>query len=150
MVSKAYATTGNLGAEGQDQIFFDRPDHSNFFFEDALAAWLPSIKTQRYYNTRIPMTIVSYNTGGNRNNMQDRLTALFSGNVNKAIQVGAAMDYIYSMGTYDAQATKDFTWRVFGSYTGDRYELQAYFNNYNFLNKENGGITDDRYITDPC
>lgn len=150
MVSKAYATTGNLGAEGQDQIFFDRPDHSNFFFEDALAAWLPSIKTQRYYNTRIPMTIVSYNTGGNRNNMQDRLTALFSGNVNKAIQVGAAIDYIYSMGTYDAQATKDFTWRVFGSYTGDRYELQAYFNNYNFLNKENGGITDDRYITDPA
>ncbi len=150
MVSKAYATTGNLGAEGQDQIFFDRPDYSNFFFEDALAAWIPSIKTQRYYNTRIPMTIVSYNTGGNRNNMQDRLTALFSGNVNKAIQVGAAMDYIYSMGTYDAQATKDFTWRVFGSYTGDRYELQAYFNNYNFLNKENGGITDDRYITDPA
>ena len=150
MVSKAYATTGNLGAEGQDQIFFDRPDYSNFFFEDALAAWLPSINTQRYYNTRIPMTIVSYNTGGNRNNMQDRLTALFSGNVNKAIQVGAAMDYIYSMGTYDAQATKDFTWRIFGSYTGDRYELQAYFNNYNFLNKENGGITDDRYITDPA
>ena len=48
MVSKAYATTGNLGAEGQDQIFFDRSPVSNFFFEDALNAWIPSIKTQKY------------------------------------------------------------------------------------------------------
>lgn len=150
MVSKAYATTGNLGAEGQDQIFFDRPAMSDFFFEDALYAWLPSIKTQKYYNTRIPMTILSYNTGGTRYNTQDRLSVLFSGNTNKSIGVGAAMDYIYSKGTYDEQATSDFTWRAFGSYTGDRYELQAYLNSYNFLNKESGGITDDRYITDPA
>ena len=33
---------------------------------------------------------------------------------------------------------------------GDRYELQAFFNAWNSLNKENGGITDDRYITDPA
>jgi hypothetical protein len=32
---------------------------------------------------------------------------------------------------------------------GDRYELQAFYNHYNLLNKENGGITDDLYITDP-
>ena len=150
MVSKAYATTGNLGAEGQDQIFFDRPAMSEFFFEDALSAWIPSIKTQKYYNTRIPMTILSYNTGGTSENTQDRLSAVFSGNVNKAIEIGAAMDYIYSKGTYNEQSTSDFTWRVFGSYTGDRYELQAFFNSYNFLNKESGGITDDRYITDPA
>ena len=149
-VSSAYATTGNLGAEGQNQIFFDRSSASDFFFEDALEAWLPSIHTQRYYNTRIPMTLFSYNTGGNKENVQDRLRGEFSGNVNKAIQVGAALDYLYSKGFYTNQSTKDFTWRLFGSYIGDRYELQAYFNNYNFLNKENGGITDDRYITDPA
>lgn len=148
-VSTAYATTGNLGAEGQNQIFFDRPSMSEFFFEDALSAWIPSIKTQKYYNTRIPMTILSYNTGGSKDDVQDRLSALFSGNVNKRLEIGAALDYIYSKGSYDYQADKDFTWRVFGSYIGDRYEAQAYFNNYNFLNKENGGITDDLYITDP-
>ena len=150
MVSKAYATTGNLGAEGQNQIFFERPSTSVFFFEDALASWLPSLKTQRYYNTRIPMTLMSYNTGGGKENVQDRLRAEFSGNVNKALQIGAAMDYLYSKGLYNYQSTKDFTWRVFGSYIGDRYEMQAFFNNYNFLNKENGGITDDRYVTDPA
>lgn len=150
LVSKAYATTGNLGAEGQNQLFFERPAASQFFFEDALSAWLPSINTQKYYNTRIPMTLLSYNTGGSKNNVQDRLKAEFSGNVNKALQIGAALDYLYSKGFYNNQATKDFTWRVFGSYIGDRYELQTFFNNYNFLNKENGGIADDRYITDPA
>lgn len=149
-VSPAYATTGNLGAEGQNQIFFQRQPISTFFFEDALSAWIPSIATQKYYNTRIPMTLLSYNTGGDKNSVQDRLRAVFSGNVNKSIQIGAALDYLYSKGGYDFQADKDFTWRVFGSYIGDRYEAQAFFNNYNFLNKENGGITDDLYITDPA
>lgn len=148
--SLAYATTGNLGAEGQNQIFFERKPASDFFFEDALNAWLPSVANQKYYNTRIPMTLLSYNTGGNRYSNQDRLTAVFSGNVNKQLEIGAAMDYIYSKGSYNYQADKDFTWRLFGSYIGDRYELQAFFNNYNFLNKENGGITDDRYITNPA
>ena len=150
LVSNAYATTGNYGAQGQNQIFFDRQQSSEFFFEDALGAWLPSVASQVYYNTRIPMTIMSYTFGGNRYSNQDRFQTLFSGNVNKAIQVGAAFDYLYSKGSYDAQSDKNITWRMFGSYIGDRYEMQAFFNNYNFLTKESGGITDDRYITDPA
>ncbi|MBS7375811.1 MAG: hypothetical protein KIG52_07695, partial [Muribaculaceae bacterium] len=127
LVSHAYATTGNYGAEGQNQIFFERSATSDFFFEDALEAWLPSVATQVYYNTRIPMTLMSYTFGGNRYSNQDRFKTEFSGNVNKAIQIGAAIDYLYSKGSYDAQADKDFTWRLFGSYIGDRYELQTFF-----------------------
>ena len=148
--SNAWATTGNYGAEGQNQIFFDRKEHSQFFFEDALSTWLTSVENQTFYNTRIPMTLLAYTTGGNKYSNQDRTTGVFSGNVNKKIALGAAMDYIYSKGSYNYQADKDFSWRLFGSYIGDRYEFQGFFNNYNFLNKENGGITDDRYITDPA
>lgn len=150
LVSNAYATTGNYGAEGINMIFFDRPTMSPFFFSDALAAWLPSINTQKFYNTRIPMTLLSYNTGGGKNNTQDRLKGIFSGNVNKSLAIGASLDYIYSKGSYEYQSDKDFTWGAFASYMGDRYELQAFYNHYNFLNKENGGITDDNYILDPA
>lgn len=146
----AYSLTGNYGSEGQNQVFFERAPHSDFFFEDALSEWLPSVKTQVYYNTRIPMTLLSYQMGGNRYSNQDRLKGIFSGNVNKQIQVGAALDYIYSKGSYDQQSNKNFAYRIFGSYIGHRYELQTFFNAYNFLNKESGGITDDRYITDPA
>lgn len=148
--SKAWATTGNFGASGQNQIFFERKFRSDFFFEDAIESWLPSVSTQRYYNTRIPMTLLSHTTGGNKYSNQDRTKALFSGNVGKSLQLGASMDYIYSKGSYNYQADKNFMWSVFGSYIGDRYEMQTFFNSYNYLGKENGGITDDLYITDPA
>lgn len=149
-VSSAYATTGNLGGEGLNMIYFDRPARSQFFFKDALHPWMPSEATHTYYNTRIPMTLLSYNTGGGRENVQDRLRMVFSGNPNEKLQIGANLDYIYSKGSYNYQATKDLIWGGSASYMGDRWELQTFYNHWNMLNKENGGITDDLYITDPA
>lgn len=150
MASDAYASTGNFGTAGVNQIFFERTDHSEFMFADVLDHWLHSAEKQVYYNTRIPMTLLSYSWGGGRESGQDRLKGIFSGNAGKRIQVGAMVDYLYSKGGYDRQAAKDFAWGLSGSYTGDRYELQASFNSYNSVNHENGGITDDLYITDPA
>lgn len=148
--SIAYASTGNLGAAGETMIYFDRKPMSDFFFRDALRAWLPMQGDHRFYNTRIPMTILSYNTGGGRENKQDRLQAVFSGNVNEKLQFGANIDYLYSKGSYNYQAVKNMMWGLSSSYIGDRYEYQAFFNHYNGLNQDNGGITDDLYITDPA
>lgn len=150
MVSDAYVTTGNLGAEGLNMIFHERKPMSDFFFADALEHWMPTHDKMRFYNTRIPMTIVDFSTAGSRDNTQEWLKGTFSGNINKRAQVGAFLDFIYSKGCYNSQATKDLSWGLSGSYMGDRYEMQAYFNNYNLLNKENGGITDMLYITDPA
>ena len=150
MVSDAWATTGNYGAPGQDQIFFNRLLTGEFFFEDAIGAWMHNTSTMRYYNTRIPMTLLSHSTGGDKQSNLDRTQFEFSGNVDRKTQAGGAFDYIYSKGSYDVQADKDFTWRLFGSHMGDRYEMQAFFNHYNYTTKESGGISDDRYITDPA
>lgn len=150
MVTDAYATTGNIGAEGIDMIYFDRPRRATFFFQDALDAWIPTFRKQKFYNVYVPTTILSYGFGGNKQNHQDRLQVDFAGNVNRRIGVGGTIDYIYSKGAYEGQATKDFSWGLSTYYLGDRYELQAFYNHFNFLNKENGGITDDLYITDPA
>lgn len=149
-VSDAYATTGNLGAEGLNMIYFERKPMSEFFFLDALNAWLPSESKMRFFNTRIPMTLLSYNFGGTDENAQDHLSMVFSGNANKKVQIGALLDYIYSKGSYEYQATNDLTWGFSGSYISDKYDFQGYYNHFNFLNKENGGITDDLFITDPA
>ncbi len=146
----AYATTGNYGAEGIDMIWSGRPRTSDFFFRDGLLSWIPTEKTMRFYNTRTPMTLLSYSTAGGRDNAQERLGAIFSGNINSKAQIGALLDYIYSKGCYANQADKGLIWGVSGSYLGDRYEMQAYYNHYNLLNKENGGIDDPLYITDPA
>ena len=150
MVSDAWATTGNMGAEGINMIFSDRPAISNFFFQDAISAWLPSANTMKFYNTRIPMTLLSFNSAGGRDNAQERLSAIFSGNINSKAQFGALLDYLYSKGCYNYQAAKNLTWGFSGSYIGDRYEFQGYLNHWNSVNKENGGITDQLYITDPA
>ncbi len=149
-ISPAYATTGNLGGPGINMIYTDRSSMSDFFFKDALEAWLPSQSKMRYYNSRIPLTFLSYNFGGGQYNGQDRLKGIFSGNVNKRLQIGAMTDYLYSKGSYDNQAAKCFTWGFSTSYIGERFDIQAYQYHYNLLNKENGGITDDLYITDPA
>lgn len=148
--SKAWATTGNYGAPGQNQIFFDRSEPSDFFIADALGSWLQTSKTKRFYNTRVPMTLLSYTTGGNKYSTQDRTTIEFSGNAGAKLEIGGDLDYIYSKGSYDNQSDKNFKFGLFGSYTGDRYELQTFFSHYAYTGLESGGIVDDRYITKPA
>ncbi|MDE6368950.1 MAG: putative porin [Muribaculaceae bacterium] len=150
MRSDAWATTGNFGAEGINMILSERHPISNFFFQDAIETWLPSVHTMKFYNTRIPMTLLSFNSAGGRDNSQERLSTIFSGNFNSKAQFGALLDYLYSKGCYNYQAAKNLVWGISGSYIGDRYEFQGYFNHWNSVNKENGGITDPLYITDPA
>lgn len=150
LVSDAWTTTGNLGAEGINSIWMEREVPSDFFFRDALSHWILTGNKMKFYNTRIPMTLLSFNTGGGQETTQDRLRGIFSGNINRRAQIGANLDYLYSKGSYANQADKELTWGVNGSYMGDRFEFQGFYNHYNLLNKENGGITDDLYITDPA
>lgn len=96
------------------------------------------------------MTLLSYNFGGGKEIGQDRFSTIFSANANARMQIGAMIDYIYSKGSYNYQAAKDLNWGVSASYLGERYEFQGYFTHFNMLLKENGGITDDLYITDPA
>ncbi len=150
MQNDAFVTTGNLGGEGQSLILFQRDKSRDFFFSDALIPWMSTAEKQKFYNVYTPMTTVSYNLGGNRENNQDRLRATFAGNVNRRIGIGAHFDYLYSKGCYNYQAVKDYVYGFSGYYRGDRYEMQAFLNQNSMLNKENGGITDDLYITDPA
>lgn len=146
----ASAITGNLGGSGQYMNYFERPGSSDFFFADAIHPYLPRVDNTPFFNTRVPMTLVSFNTGGSSQTTQDWLKARFSGNINRRAQVGAWMSYLYSRGMYDQQSGKHFNWGLNGSYLGERYQVMVMFNNWNVHNLENGGITDDLYITDPA
>lgn len=146
----ASAITGNLGAEGLNMLWSERPLPGTFHFADALRPNLPHIGSTPIYNNRVPMTIVSYNTGGGRDVVQDRLRGTFNGNINRRAQVGAWVDYLYSRGSYDKQADKHLNWGANASYMGTKYQVQAIYNQAFSLNKENGGIQNDLYILDPA
>ncbi len=150
MASDAWTTTGNLGAPGMNLLWFEREKPSGFLFYDALGFWLPSFAKQKFHNTYIPTTILQYNYCGTSENHQDRLQADFAGNVNRRIGIGGFIDYLHSKGCYNYQAAKNFNFGLSAYYYGDRYELQTFYQQYAHQNLENGGITDDRYITDPA
>lgn len=148
--SDAWATTGQFTGPAINMIYFQRPESLPFYFNNAISYWLPAFKKQKFYNMYIPFTQVQYGWGYGTENRTDHLKITFAGNVNRKIGIGAWMEYPYTKGSYAEQATKGLGYGFSGYYSGDRYEMQAFFNHSNHLNKENGGITDDLYITDPA
>ncbi len=147
--STAYGTTGNLGTAAFNKIYFERPSTPEFIFKAPFHHWIKTASNWRFYNTRIPYTKVSYLTGGGSENAQDNLDVLFSGNINRKLEFGAGINYLLSRGYYQHQAAKDLSYNLFGSYMGDRYDIQFFLNSYNFVNQINGGITNDTYILHP-
>ena len=131
------------------KIFFDRPLPSEFIFKDPFGHWIQTASSWKFYNSHIPYTQLSYLTGGSKQTAQDDLKAVFSGNFNQKLEFGGSINYILSRGHYRHQATKDLAYSIFGSYLGDRYDIQFFLNTYNFVNQENGGISDDTYILRP-
>lgn len=148
--SDAWATTGQYTGPAINMIYFQRPQSLPFYFNNAISYWLPTFDKQKFYNMYIPFTQVSYGWGYGTENRTDHLNIKFAGNVNRKIGIGAWIEYPYTKGSYAQQATKGLGYGFSGYYNGDRYEMQAFFNHTNHLNKENGGITDDLYITDPA
>ena len=146
----AYATTGQWGGPALNMIYFQRPEEQRFFFENAIIEWVPTFAKQKFYNMYIPFTQLGYDMGFGSDVRTDNLSATFAGNVNRKIGIGAWVKYPYTKGAYAEQATKELGYGFSGYYAGDRYEMQAFFNHFNHLNKESGGITDDLYITDPA
>ena len=83
--SPSYATTGNIGAAGFNNIYFERPENDLFFFKEAFYHWMRSPSNFEWYNTRLPFTQVAYHSGGSGETGQDDLSATFSANINKQI-----------------------------------------------------------------
>lgn len=144
-----YNYLGNLGAPRESRIFFDRPDHTQFMFIDPYSAFIIPPEKILFTNTKSPFTNLTYHKAGNKRDGEDRFKAYFSVNVNKKIGFGFSFDYMYGRGMYASQSTSFFNGTLFGSYISDHYDLHAIASFNKLKMAENGGITDDRYITDP-
>lgn len=145
-IALGYAT--NLGSPAQSKIFHERKEERDFIYADAYDYYITTPENAYFYDTKIPYTQIMYTTGGGSQTRAEQLKGVLTLNFGKEINIGAEMDYIYTRGHYDSNGNKLLSYRVFGSYLTDHYELKAYVSNYNFVNYENGGLTDDRYITD--
>lgn len=144
-----YNTLGNVGSPRISRIFIDRNEDGQFIFTHPYDFFVKSVDTFHFTNTLSPFTNLNYNTCGNRTNGEDHLTAKFGVNSGKRLGVGFNFDYIYGRGFYQNQSTSHFNYTMYGSYLGDRYQAHVLMLTNHQKVTENGGITNDYYITHP-
>lgn len=144
-----YNYLGNLGSARQSRIYFNRRDVSQFLFTDPYDFSVLRPQDVTFYNTLSPYTNISYYKGGGNADGEERFKAAFAINANKRLGVGLFADYIYGRGLYSNQSTALFNGGLYASYRGDKYNLHFIFNTDILKAAENGGITDDRYVTNP-
>lgn len=144
-----YNNLGNGGSPRINRIFIDRLQGQQFSFLEPYDFFVEPVSRLHFTNTLSPITNLSYNTCGNRTNGEDRFKALFAVNAGKKFGVGAKFDYLYARGYYDSQSTSHTNFTLWASYLGERYDAHFIFSNNHQKVAENGGITDDNYISHP-
>lgn len=144
-----YNTLGNLGSPRINRIFIDRTAPSQFMFIQPYDYFITPVDQFQFTNTLSPITNISYNTCGDRTNGEDHFKALFAVNAGKRLGLGFKFDYIYGRGYFQNQSTSHFNYSMYGSYLGERYNAHLLISFNHEKVAENGGITDDQYITHP-
>lgn len=147
--SLAIGYLANLGAPAQTKIFSERKEPRDFIFADAYDYYITTPENAYFYNTKIPYTNIMYTSAGGSTNKEEQLKGTMTMNFGKKINVGGDIDYIYGRGHYKDNGDKLLSYRFFGSYQTDRYEMHAYLSNFNFVNYENGGLANDSTINHP-
>ncbi|MBQ7422102.1 MAG: putative porin [Prevotella sp.] len=144
-----YNTLGNVGSPRINRIFIDRADDDNFMFTMPYDFFLTPVNRFFFTNTYSPITNLSYNSCGDRTNGEDHFKAFFAVNAGKRVGLGFKFDYIYGRGYYSDQSTSHFDYSMYGSYLGDRYQAHLLMSTNHQKVAENGGISNDTYITHP-
>ena len=144
-----YNYLANMGSPRMSRIFFERRDPEPTIFMEPFSSFFIRPTEFNFTNSNVPYTNLTYHKAGNKINGEERFKSYFSVNVNKKLAFGFNIDYLYGRGYYNNQNTAYFNAAIFGSYIGDRYQMQAIYSNNYLKTNENGGIEDDRYITAP-
>lgn len=144
-----YNFLGNLGSPRLSRIFFNRQNDEPTIFMAPYSSFFVRPDQVFFTNSNVPYTNLTYYKAGNKVNGEERFKSYFSVNVNKRLAFGFNFDYLYGRGYYANQSTSHFNAGIFGSYIGERYQLQAVYNNFFMKMNENGGIANDGYITRP-
>ena len=144
-----YNFLGNMGTPRQSRIFFDRPTITEFSFLQPYDYFFTTPDRFIFTDTKSPYTNLTYHSSGNKVDGDDRFRAYFTTNAGKKFGIGFLFDYLYARGRYDSQTSALMNFSLFSFYRSDRYNYHLLASRYHMKQAENGGITDDRYITRP-
>ncbi len=145
-VGSAYL--GNLGGAAIPLNYFTRPEYEDFGFASAYDVYFFTPGRVPFYNVKTPFTQFSYFTAGQKARAEETLGLSHAQNISPSS--GFNMDYKSrgTKGIYNWQKARDKNLSLAFSHTGKKYTVHAgYIYNAAIL-RENGGIEDDKWITD--
>lgn len=147
-----YLFLGNYGSPRESRLFAERLGMNydqTFIFGQPYDFFVKQPGELFYTNTKSPITNLTYHECGNKQNGEDRITALFAVNSGKKLGMGFKLDYLYGRGYYPSQQTAHFNGTLYASYLSDRYEMHTQYYANHLKTAENGGIENDDYVTRP-
>lgn len=144
-----YNFLGNLGSPRLSRLYMQRKPLGTFLFAHPFDYFYTPIEEFQFTNTLSPITNLSYHSCGNKQNGEDRIRVYFASNINKIAGIGLKADYLYGRGYYLNQATSLFNGSIYGYYLGDHYNMHSWISINHMRLGENGGISEDNYITHP-
>ncbi len=118
-VSMSYL--GNLGTPALSRIFSERKPLSNFMFTDAYSVYNREPGNFNFINTRVPYSKLEYESEGAGDTKNERLSGGISVNLNKKLNIGVDIDYLYARGRYAYQGAKHVDAVIYSSFFSDKY-----------------------------
>ena len=141
--SLSSAMNGNvLVSPIESRIINDRKHTIDDPFAWSLTPYVVTPQEQRFFNTTTPFSTVAYKKGFITGHEENDIDFLFTGNLNRRMNVGVEMDYLSSVGHYANTAGKLFRGSVWASYTGGHYSVHGAFGWSQLRSFDNGGLQD--------
>jgi hypothetical protein len=139
---------GNFGSAVMYFDYFKRNESSPFLFMRPYEPYFFTPDNAFYYNTTTPYTLLYYDWTTPRRTEESQLHVLHTQNITNKLNAGVDYANRSTKGIYNRQLLKNQTLNVFTSYLGDYYKLNAGFVYSSVEVQENGGVADDKLVTD--
>jgi hypothetical protein len=140
-----------LGTPGNAAIthdFFQRKTNEYFKFFEPYDIYTFDADNVLFFNTKRPFTVLSYQTSGSRISEESNIRVVHTQNINPRLNFALVYQRYGTRGQYINEATDNKLFGLSTNYTGKRYLVHAAYTFNNIANRENGGISNDRDITD--
>lgn len=145
-VGSAYL--GNLGGAFTPLNYFLRPDYNGHEFWQPYDGYMTSVERARFFNVKVPFTHASYTFAGQTTRLEENFHLVHAQNISPSSGFNVEYRSMGTRGSYQNQTSRAKALSVGFSHTGKKYTLHAGYIYNAINNKENGGIFDDREITD--
>lgn len=138
---------GNTVSPIQSRLWFKNLNTVDDPFGKQYQPYTITPQDVRFYNTTTPYSKIGYDRGFVSGQEEHEVKFLFTGNINKQINLGGEINFEKAYGHYANQEGKYVNGAIWGSYDGDHYFVHPAFSFNTLSNFENGGIKNTEDLT---